>query len=232
MVTIAVIPARSGSKSIKDKNLQEVGGLSLLERAIQISRGSGLFDSVIVLTDSVQYAAISKAAGAVVPYLRSAATSGDAATDLDVFQEMISMLQLDESCTLAHIRPTTPLRRDEVMKAAWEEFRKKRGQISSMRSVHEMSESAYKTFERSVDGILTAIAGQKLDGQNLPRQFFPKTFMANGYIDLFEVRQVNTGSLHGEDILGFETEPVLEVDSAHDLELIRCQARSMEGKFD
>lgn len=232
MVTIAVIPARSGSKSIRDKNLQEVGGVPLLEIAIRTSRRCRLFDSVIVLTDSVQYSAIAKAAGAQIPYLRSAATSGDTATDLDVFQEMISTLKLDESCTLAHIRPTTPLRRVEVIEAALEAFWSRGGQFSSLRSVHEMSESAYKTFERSEDGTLVAIAGQNLDGQNLPRQFFPKTFMANGYIDLFDVSQVNRGSLHGENILGFETEPVLEVDSAHDLELIRCQARSMEGQFE
>lgn len=231
-MTIAVIPARSGSKSIRDKNLQEVGGLSLLEIAIQTSKKCGLFDSVFVLTDSVQYSALAKAAGAQVPYLRSAATSGDTATDLDVFQEMISMMKLDDSCTVAHLRPTTPLRRVEVMESALETFWSKGGQFSSLRSVHEMSESAYKTFERSDDGTLVAVAGRSLDGQNLPRQFFPKTFTANGYIDLFDVRQVRRGSLHGENILGFETEPVLEVDSAHDLELIRCQARSMEGQFE
>ena len=67
---IVIIPARSGSKSIKDKNIILYKGKPLISYSIQIALKSKLVNRVIVSTDSKKYANISKKFGAEVPFLR------------------------------------------------------------------------------------------------------------------------------------------------------------------
>jgi CMP-N-acetylneuraminic acid synthetase len=74
----AIVPVRAGSRRIVDKNLAEVGGRSLLARAVQTAREA--FGTVVVSTDSERYGAAARAAGAVVPALRPAALATDDAT--------------------------------------------------------------------------------------------------------------------------------------------------------
>ena len=73
MKNIAVIPARSGSKGLPDKNIRPVNGKPLLAYTIEAALESGCFDTVHVSTDSERYAEIARQYGADVPFLRSAA---------------------------------------------------------------------------------------------------------------------------------------------------------------
>ena len=73
MKNIAIIPARSGSKGLKDKNIKLLNGKSLLAYSIEAAQLSGIFDTIMVSTDSLVYADIAKAYGAEVPFLRSEA---------------------------------------------------------------------------------------------------------------------------------------------------------------
>ena len=71
MGNLAIIPARSGSKGLKDKNIKLLNGKPLLAYTIEAARESGLFDEIMVSTDSQEYADIAKQWGANVPFLRS-----------------------------------------------------------------------------------------------------------------------------------------------------------------
>jgi CMP-N-acetylneuraminic acid synthetase len=64
MSRVAFIPARGGSKGIVRKNLQEVGGLSLLARSIGAAAGAGVFDDVVVSTEDSEIAAVAGSIGA------------------------------------------------------------------------------------------------------------------------------------------------------------------------
>ena len=83
---IAIIPARSGSKSIKNKNLKKVKGISLLERAIKFAKGLKNINRVIVSTDSEKYQSISIKLGAECPFIRPKRYSGDKNLDIEVFK--------------------------------------------------------------------------------------------------------------------------------------------------
>ncbi len=225
---VAVIPARSGSKGILDKNLQRIGSHSLLEWTIGASLQTKSIARTIVSTDSTSYAQLAREFGAEAPFLRPAKYSEDNSGDLDFVLHLLDFLGQDgESAVpdmLVHLRPTTPLRKPDVIDKAITYASTKTPRCTAVRSVHEMSESAYKSFEMQSDRKLMSVFSRKQDieASNANRQSFPKTYVGNGYVDiLFPKLILESKKLHGDHVYAFETEPVVEVDSIEDLELIR-----------
>ena len=80
MKHIAIIPARSGSKGLKDKNIKELCGKPMMAYTIEEAVQSGVFDCVHVSTDSIKYADIAKKYGADVPFLREMEYATDSAS--------------------------------------------------------------------------------------------------------------------------------------------------------
>lgn len=112
MSMIAVIPARSGSKGLPDKNIKLLAGKPLLSYSIEAALKANIFDTVMVSTDSERYAEIAKKYGAEVPFLRSEETASDVASTRDCIIEV-----LDKYKTLGKrfdkvmiLQPTSPLR--------------------------------------------------------------------------------------------------------------------------
>lgn len=89
MKNIAIITARGGSKRIPKKNIKEFCGKPIIAYSIEAALNSGMFDEVMVSTDSEEIAEVAKKYGANVPFLRSEATSNDFATTRDVLVEVI-----------------------------------------------------------------------------------------------------------------------------------------------
>lgn len=117
MKKIAVIPARSGSKGLKDKNIIDLGGKPLMAWSIEAALGSGLFDRVIVSTDSEHYADIARSFGAEV-MMRGEALSNDTASTYDVLADLLARVDGDfDYFTL--LQPTSPFRKaSHVVEAA------------------------------------------------------------------------------------------------------------------
>ena len=69
-MNLAIIPARGGSKRIPNKNIKEFAGKPLIAYSINAAKASGLFDKIIVSTDSEQVAEIARQYGAEVPFIR------------------------------------------------------------------------------------------------------------------------------------------------------------------
>ena len=112
MKNLAIIPARSGSKGLKDKNIKLLNGKPLMAYSIEAALESKKFDEVMVSTDSPKYADIAKEFGAMVPFLRSERTSSDTASSWDMVKEVLSCYEelgkkFDTVCLL---QPTSPLR--------------------------------------------------------------------------------------------------------------------------
>lgn len=127
MNNIAIIPARSGSKRVKDKNIRELGGKPLMAYAIEAALASAQFQEVMVSTDSERYAEIAKQYGAHVPFLRSTATATDAAVSWDMAAEVLATYEqrgqtFDTFCLL---QPTSPLRSAEDIVRAYGLYREK-----------------------------------------------------------------------------------------------------------
>lgn len=125
MKNIAIIPARSGSKGLPDKNIKELNGKPMIAYSIEAAIQSGYFDTVMVSTDSEKYAEIGRTYGAEVPFLRSDFTSSDTASSWDTVQEVLDGYEkmgeiFDTFCLL---QPTSPLRTSEDIKGAYQLFK-------------------------------------------------------------------------------------------------------------
>lgn len=107
---LAVITARGGSKRIPGKNIREFCGRPILAYSIDAALQSGLFEEVMVSTDSEAIAEIAKKFGAAVPFMRSAKTADDFATTTDVLLEVLGEYQKRgrSFSTFACLYPTAP----------------------------------------------------------------------------------------------------------------------------
>lgn len=127
MKNIAIIPARCGSKGIKDKNIKELCGKPLMAYSIEAAINSGCFEEIMVSTDSEKYAKIAEHYGANVPFLRSETNSSDTASSWDMVQEVLDKYYNFEKCfdSFCLLQPTSPLRTSEDIKDAYRIFHQK-----------------------------------------------------------------------------------------------------------
>ena len=228
-----MIPARSGSKGVPNKNIKKLGGYSLLEWSIAACKKCKFIDDIYVSTDSEMYRQLAISKGAKAPFLRPKEISSDFSTDYEFITHSLDWLKnnKDEPEIIVHIRPTTPLRSVSLMNQAIQFFLSNK-KATALRSVHEMSESAYKTFEISKDGKLNCICSNNfnLDFSNNARQNFPKTYAANGYIDLLSTKFIrDNGLLHGDNVIPFITPFTIEVDNAEDFEYLEYIVKSRKN---
>jgi CMP-N-acetylneuraminic acid synthetase len=138
---IAIIPARSGSKRLPQKNILGLSGKPLIAWTIEAALNSGLFDKIIVSTDSNHIAEISTRYGAEAPFLRPSCLSSDTATSFDVVVHALDYFskigEVFDTVTL--LQPTSPLRTAEHIKKAFKLYNKKNA--SSVISVCECEHS-------------------------------------------------------------------------------------------
>jgi len=220
---VALIPARSGSKGVPNKNVFPLCDIPLIAYSIVAALKSELIDRVIVSTDSEAYANIARHYGAEVPFLRPANISGDKATDTQFFDHAIDWFKVNEGhvpAYFAHLRPTTPLRNPAVIDQAIRTFID--SDFTALRSCHKMSESSYKTFEIE-DNKLKCLCGGgfNIENANLGRQTYPLTYDANGYIDVVRSELIQSQSIvHGDKVQAFVTERAYEIDEPNDIDFV------------
>jgi N-acylneuraminate cytidylyltransferase len=226
----ALIPARSGSKGVPHKNIKPLGDHPLIEWSIAACKAAASINRIIVSTDSEEYAQISRKMGAEVPFLRPAEIAGDRSTDYDFIKHALDWFSQNdgEPDYIVHIRPTTPFRDPVLIDEAVAAFIS-HPQATALRSVHPMSESAYKTFEIAPGGQLKRVASEstELDAANNARQQFPATYIANGYVDVLSTAFIRKMQLiHGNHVLPFITPTVNEVDTVEDFSMLEMELQN------
>ncbi len=128
MKNLAIITARSGSKRLPDKNIRHLCGKPLMAYTIKAALDSGVFEEVMVSTDSEKYAEIARSYGASVPFLRSEYTSRDSATSWETVEEVVRMyIQAGRDFdTLCLLQPTSPLRGGKDIAGAYALYEEKK----------------------------------------------------------------------------------------------------------
>lgn len=201
---IAIVPARSGSKTIAHKNIRTFAGKPLLAHSIEQALASGVVRRVLLSTDSQEYALIGRSYGAFVPFLRPSEISGDSSTDLECFQHALRWLADHEGAmpsAVVHLRPTHPNRRPEDIASAVQ-LLQQHPQWDSVRSVIPAPETPFKMWFRNERGELTPVIRTDIpEAHSRPRQSLPQTFLQNASIDVIRTRTITEkGSIAGDCI--------------------------------
>ncbi|MCI9136691.1 MAG: acylneuraminate cytidylyltransferase family protein [Lachnospiraceae bacterium] len=196
MRNIAVIPARSGSKGLKDKNIKSLNGKPLMAYSIEAALQSGLFDCVHVSTDSGYYAETAKKYSAEVPFLRTEELSSDTATTWDAMRFVIKEYEKrgERFDTLTVLQPTSPLRTWQDIQSAYQLLEEK--QADSIVGVCEMEHSPLWSNTLPEDGCLNGFIREEVNG---PRQKLSSYYRINGAIYIVKIPfLLEKGNLYGE----------------------------------
>ncbi|MDK2901694.1 MAG: CMP-N,N-diacetyllegionaminic acid synthase [Thermosediminibacterales bacterium] len=177
---LAIIPARSGSEGIKDKNIKELNGKPMIAYTIEAAIKSYIFDDIVVSTDSEKYAQISRKYGARVPFLRPDNLATDDASSKDVIEHVLKRLLKEgkKFDYFALLQPTSPLRnKNDIIEAVDLLFLKN---ANAVISVCETDHSPLWTNtlceNLQIDNFI------KKEVRNSRRQDLPKYYRLNGAI--------------------------------------------------
>ncbi len=217
--TIALIPARSGSKSVKDKNIRIMNGKPMLAYSIEQALACKSIDRVIVSTDSPVYKEIAEQYGAEVPFLRPASISQDDSLDIEVFEHALNWLRENEGYDVdlcVHLRPTHPIREVHDIEAIIR-LAKENPNVDSVRSLSPAKQVPYKMWLFADDGsniIQPLVTCSVPEAYNAPRQKLPKVYMQNACIDVVRSSVIKSDhSMSGKTILGYKMEYDFDIDT-------------------
>lgn len=216
MEVLAIIPARSGSKSVKDKNIRLMNGKPMLAYSIEHGLASEKINRVIVSTDSSRYADIALQYGAEVPFLRPKEISGDTSLDIEVFEHALNFLKEKEGYIpdiVVQLRPTYPIRRTEDIDRMIQLLIEDKT-IDSVRCIAPAKEVAYKMWRMNDDGIITPLLTDIPEAYNMPRQQLPKIYYQNACIDVVRPSVITEQhSMSGKRIKGYIMEHNFDIDT-------------------
>lgn len=180
---IAIIPARSGSKGLVDKNIKCLNGKPMIAYTIEAAVNSGVFDEIVVSTDSLKYKMISEKYGASVPFIRPEILSNDTANTVDVIIHALDYYCKENSNFdyFMLLQPTSPLRDSKDIISALELLIEKKA--NSVVSVSEVDHCPLWSNTLGAD--------LKLDDflpiTNTRRQDLPTYYRLNGAIYIAEI---------------------------------------------
>lgn len=200
MYIISLIPARSGSKGIKDKNIKEYKGKPLICHSINISKESKYIKETIVTTDSETYKEISEKNGATCPFLRPSEISQDLSTDYEFIKHYLEWVKSNNSIVpelIVQLRPTYPNRKIEILDDCIEIMMNNKD-YTSLRTVVPSDKTPFKMYTTDINTNKLIPLFENINDinepYNLARQQLPQTYLHNGYIDI-----IRTSSFYQND---------------------------------
>jgi N-acylneuraminate cytidylyltransferase len=207
---VALIPARSGSKRAAHKNVRLLQGHPVIAYTICTARSTGIFDAILVSTDSESYADIARHYGAEVPFLRPAAISGDTSPDIDWVEHALDQLESAgrKFDAFSILRPTSPFRTPDTIRRAWDRFLAAKG-IDSLRAVEKVDQHPGKMWIVRGDRLLPLLPLTPADAPWHSQQYaaLPDVYVQNGSLEIAWSNVVrDKRTIAGTRVLPFFTE--------------------------
>jgi N-acylneuraminate cytidylyltransferase len=221
---VALIPARSGSERVRDKNIRPLAGHPLLAYAIASARGSGIFDRIVCSTDSGKIAEVAQRYGADVPFLRPARFATATSPDIEWIAHTLE--QLEEHYDLfAIVRATNPFRGPDVLRRGLEQLLAT-PEADSIRAVELVKQHPGKMWV--IEGKMMR---PLLDQSHLASawhagqyQALPEVYVQNSALEIAWTRVVSqTGTREGRAVAPYLTEGYegFNIDDEEDWERAR-----------
>lgn len=221
MRSLAVIPARSGSKGIPHKNIRCFQGKPLLAHSIEYAKRSESIDLVIVSTDSERYADIALKHGAKILELRPKNLAADDTQDYPVARHELELAETQcghEFDLLVWLRPTSPVRPPGLIEAAISQLVTD-PKLGSVRAVRKVSEHAYRQWYLK-EGLITPVCNEVFEPGNLPRQKLPDLWFQSGEIEAVRRQTLLQGSMSGRYVapLFVTGDSSIDIDTERDFD--------------
>jgi len=232
---VGLIPARAGSKRVPNKNVLRLHGHPLLAYTISAALDSGVFEKVIVSTDSDEYAQIALHYGAEVPFLRPNSLAQDSSADIGWVAHALENLALIgyEFEIFSILRPTSPFRNASTIRRAYEEF-SSRTDVDSIRAVELCSQHPGKMWRIKGDHLVPLLSVQPdgLDWFSSPTQSLPEVWVQNASLEIAFSRCVlESESISGNRIAPFKTVFPEGIDINSEFDFARAKMIVDEGLF-
>ncbi|HLF18638.1 MAG TPA: acylneuraminate cytidylyltransferase family protein [Candidatus Omnitrophota bacterium] len=218
---LAFIGARAGSKGLKNKNLADLGGKSLIRWTIEAAKGSQYIDRTIVSTDSEAIAAIARQGGADVPFLRPAQLAQDESLIEHAIEHCVNWLKENEHCQYDYIvllQPTSPLRSaKEIDQAIEHYFRHKKTEKDHLISVTRAPQKTAWLMRTNDAGYIEFCFDEALTKRQ--RQGLDTYYLPNGAIYLGSSEIMCHLQDHNKHILPFimDEKSSVDIDTSGDL---------------
>ncbi|MGB5746237.1 MAG: acylneuraminate cytidylyltransferase family protein [Desulfobacterales bacterium] len=234
---VALIPARSGSKRVPDKNIRPLAGHPLIAYSIAAALQSRIFKAVIVSTDSDRYADIARHYGAQVPFLRPAQIAGDTSPDIEWIEHTLTQLRNNgqDYEYFSILRPTSPFRLPETIRRAWEEFRTQNG-VDSLRAVEKCRQHPGKMWvvrgNRMMPLLPMGPAAQPWHSSQYPS--LPEVYVQNASLEIAKTRVIfEEKTIAGNVLMPFFTKDFegFDVNNEYDWQLAEHMVQKGEAKL-
>ena len=228
--SLAIIPARGGSKGVKNKNIRLLGGLPLISHTINAAIKASLLDDFLVSTDSEEIKQVAENAGANVPFLRPKEYATDDAPTVNVVSHVLEWYESANNRKvdlIVLLQPTTPLRTYQDIDNAIEILQSNKN-IDSLISCYDATHVHPSImYTKNGDKMFPFIDGSRLQR----RQDFEPVYVRNGAIyicrrDYF----IENNSLISHACVGYimSREASLNIDEELDFKLAEATMKSKD----
>ena len=216
-IMICIIPARSGSKRIKDKNLLVIEGMPVLVHTIRKAKALDLFRKIYVSTDDENYAELARSAGAQ-PVLRPQSLSHDFASTGEVLSDVVTKLNIENSELVCCLYPVTPLLNPKRIFEAIEFFLSKNHKY--VFPAIPMNQQHQRSFTIKSSGAVSVLSEENIDKrtQDLPVLFTDAGQFYLGYAETWRSQQPILSSHSGA--ISMKLWEVIDVDTPEDWEVV------------
>lgn len=212
---IALIPARSGSKRVKNKNIRLLGGKPLIVHTIEAAARVKRIDRVIVSTDSEEIAHIAKQSGAEVPFLRPKEISTADSTEYQFHMHALTWLKEHESYEpdyIVNLYPTTPFRSSDSIRSAVTMITDD-NRADSLRSVRKCTEHPYKMWKKNGNYLDRFIRANNSSTQTMSYHLLPEVMIQNASIYIVKKKTLlKYKNTIGKKVLCFDMDEIESID--------------------
>ena len=216
MQVLALIPARGGSKRIKNKNIKLLAGKPLLAYTIEAALASNLIDRTVVSTDSQEVAAVARSHGAEVPFLRPGEIASDDSTEFEFHVHALEWLKTHTGYSpqlIVNLYPTTPFRKTETIEKAINRI-VAFPDADSLRSVTKCQEHPYKMWKLDGDLLKPFVPTERGYECTLSYHLLPEVYKQNASIYITKPETLrNFGNTVGKKVVAF----LMDKTESHDI---------------
>jgi CMP-N,N'-diacetyllegionaminic acid synthase len=204
------VPARAGSERVPGKNVRELAGHPLIAYSIAAARESGLFDSVVVSTDSEKIAEVARRYGAEVPALRPPEMATATSPDIEWVRHVLDVLAEDGRTfeIFSLLRPTSPFRGADTIRRAWGQFLAVDPRADSIRAVELCRQHPGKMWVIEGELMRPLLEQRRGEVPTHSRQYksLPEVYVQNSSLEIAWTRITAENEIAGERVVPFLTD--------------------------